>query len=286
MAISPILRELIALAAGRGAAAIGLNPLHALFTDRPDEPSPYCAEQPALSQSALYRRRCDPGISRVSGGGLAGRDRGAARHRHDRLPARRHRQAARLASRARIVPQRRQRRAPRRLRIFSRGAGRGSVALCLLRGSAPAKCAAAVAEWPQPWRSPARAQLDDFRQANAEACEFHEFVQWIADRQLGACWRPRAGTACRSVSTPISRSASTATAPMPGASRTPCSPMSPWARRPTNSTRRGKTGAWRRSIRTRCRRMISRRCGSCWRLPCGTPALSGSITCSACNGCS
>jgi 4-alpha-glucanotransferase len=42
-------------------------------------------------------------------------------------------------------------------------------------------------EWPRPWRSPDRDQLRRFRRANQEDCEFHEFMQWIADRQLGAC---------------------------------------------------------------------------------------------------
>ena len=56
------LASLIALAAARGAAAIGLNPLHALFDDRAGAGQPVCAQQPAVSQSALYRRRGDPGI--------------------------------------------------------------------------------------------------------------------------------------------------------------------------------------------------------------------------------
>ena len=42
-------------------------------------------------------------------------------------------------------------------------------------------------EWPAPWRSPDSGELASFRQVNDEACEFHEFVQWTADRQLAAC---------------------------------------------------------------------------------------------------
>ena len=42
-------------------------------------------------------------------------------------------------------------------------------------------------EWPEPWRNPDRASLQGFRQAHRDKYEFHEFVQWIADRQLHAC---------------------------------------------------------------------------------------------------
>src|SRR5258708_39253699 len=42
-------------------------------------------------------------------------------------------------------------------------------------------------EWPAPWRDPARDQLAAFRQTRDEDCEFQEFMQWVADRQLAAC---------------------------------------------------------------------------------------------------
>ncbi len=42
-------------------------------------------------------------------------------------------------------------------------------------------------QWPAPWRKPDRQSLQEFRVAHRDECEFHEFVQWIADRQLQAC---------------------------------------------------------------------------------------------------
>jgi len=42
-------------------------------------------------------------------------------------------------------------------------------------------------EWPAPWRTPSRADLERFRSENAAAVEFEEFLQWVADRQLAEC---------------------------------------------------------------------------------------------------
>ena len=39
----------------------------------------------------------------------------------------------------------------------------------------------------RPWRHPAPSRLKTLRREERDQCEFHEFVQWIADRQLRAC---------------------------------------------------------------------------------------------------
>ena len=187
MAISPISLNLIALAARRGAAAIGLNPLHALFIDRPDEPSPYApnsrlflnplyididaiAEFPGLAAAGLQAE-----IEALRATDMIAYPRVAAAKLHGL-----HLAHASFHSNSS---------AERRADFESYRAEQGEALLrfacfeVLRRQNAPRPWTA----WPQPWRNPNCTQLEDFRQAHAGDCEFHEFVQWIADRQLGAC---------------------------------------------------------------------------------------------------
>ena len=42
-------------------------------------------------------------------------------------------------------------------------------------------------EWPPQWRQPNREVLRDLRASHGHEIGFHEFVQWLADSQLGAC---------------------------------------------------------------------------------------------------
>lgn len=42
-------------------------------------------------------------------------------------------------------------------------------------------------QWPQPWCKPKANDVTDLRARHTVECEFHEFVQWVADRQLRAC---------------------------------------------------------------------------------------------------
>ena len=42
-------------------------------------------------------------------------------------------------------------------------------------------------EWPEPWRHPALADLKHLHVTERTGCEFHEFLQWVADRQMAAC---------------------------------------------------------------------------------------------------
>lgn len=180
------LGNLIACAAQSGAAGVGLNPLHALFTDRAEQASPYAPnsrvylnplyidvdavpEFPGLEEAGLaaevaaLRGTDFVDYTRVAAAKLRGltlahanfRTNATAERRAD-FEAYRHEQGEALL----------------RFACFE-----------VLRCKYPAPWT----EWPQPWRSPDRVQLRRFRRANQEGCEFHEFMQWIADRQLAAC---------------------------------------------------------------------------------------------------
>jgi 4-alpha-glucanotransferase len=181
------LARLVALAGARGAAAIGLNPLHALFPDRAEVASPYApnsrlflnplyidveaiAEFPGLAAAGLEREvealRASEMIAyaRVADAKLRGLRLAYARFRSDASADRRADFEAYRAEQGEALL---------RFACFE----------VLRRHYAPTPWT----EWPQPWRSPNPSQLEEYRQAHIEACDFHEFTQWVADRQLGAC---------------------------------------------------------------------------------------------------
>ena len=181
------LAQLIALAAQRGAAAIGLNPLHALFIDRPDEPSPY-APNSRLFLNPLYIDI--DSIAEFPGLPAAGLQAEIEALRATDMIAYRRVAAAKLHGLHLAHASFHSNGSAERRADFESYRGEQGEALLrfacfevLRRQNAPRPWTA----WPQPWRNPNCTQLEDFRQAHAGDCEFYEFVQWIADRQLGAC---------------------------------------------------------------------------------------------------
>jgi 4-alpha-glucanotransferase len=181
------LADLVALAAGQGAAAIGLNPLHALFVDRADEASPYAPNSRLFLNPLYIDVEAIPEFPGLAAAGLAAEIEAlratelvdyarvaAAKLAGLRLAHRSFRESARAARRADFERYRKdQGDTLLRFACFE-----------VLRGQfAPAPWP----QWPQPWRRSERTQLEQFRADNLEACEFQEFVQWTADRQLAAC---------------------------------------------------------------------------------------------------
>lgn len=181
------LKGLITAAANCGASAIGLNPLHVLFPDRPEQASPYAPnsrlflnplyidvaaipEFPGVGASGLGAavlavRATElidyPAVARVKLAGL-----GAA---YDRF-----RSVASAARRADFDAYRKEQGdALLRFSCFE----------VLRRQRAPESWR----EWPRPWRQPDSATLDRFHADNRGECEFQEFMQWTAARQLHAC---------------------------------------------------------------------------------------------------
>lgn len=179
------LARLITVAAECGAAGIGLNPLHALFPDRAQEASPY-APNSRIFINPLYIDV--DAIAEFPGASAAGIDldplrasalidyAGVARAKLDAL---------RLAYERFMISASDDRRAEFESYRDEQGER-------LLRFSCFEELRARFAgqpwpKWPEPWRHPEMADLRQLHAAERAGCEFHEFLQWIADRQLAAC---------------------------------------------------------------------------------------------------
>lgn len=178
------LAALLDLAHAHGAAGIGLNPLHALFLDRPQDASPYSPnsrlflnplyidveavadftpdDRAALDSEIAPLRRAElvdyPGVAAVKLRAL--------RAAHARLPKSGARRADFDAFRA------------ERGDILDRYA-----AFETLR----TKFTGPWSAWPEDWRRPDAAGIAKLRESDAAEMEFHAYLQWIADRQLRAC---------------------------------------------------------------------------------------------------
>ena len=178
------LASLIEVADHLGADGIGLNPLHALFDDRPGDCSPYSpnsrlflnalyidAEKlpeyqlDAQTREALAALRASDVVDYVSVAALKWR-------------------ALRRAFAAFKVNAK-----PVRQRDFEQfRAERGQLLSHFACFEALRhKFGTPWWEWPQEWRQPDAARCAELRQGeDAGEIEFVEFVQWTADRQLGA----------------------------------------------------------------------------------------------------
>ena len=179
------LSTLIGIAARAGASAIGLNPLHALTPERADEASPYRPNS-RLFLNPLYidvaaMPECPD---------LAEWEEDIAAARQGDLIA--YRAVGQL--KLEVLWQtwenfKRNAAADRRADFEAYRAERGDAlrrfaifeVLRLTHAPKP------WPQWPMSWRTPSAADLAKFRAANQDACEFQEFMQWSADRQLGAC---------------------------------------------------------------------------------------------------
>jgi 4-alpha-glucanotransferase len=179
------LTALLELAAQLGADGVGLNPLHALFDDKPADCSPYSPNS-RLFLNALYidveqipefeaGRKAVSAAARLREGhivdykgvaGLKWRALRAAFEKFRTQPA---------AGRREDFDAFRAERAP----LLSRFA-----CFEVLRH----KFDEPWWEWPAAWRLPDDAKCAELRRGDdADEIEFVEFVQWTADRQLRAC---------------------------------------------------------------------------------------------------
>jgi 4-alpha-glucanotransferase len=192
------LLHLVILAAVRGVSAIGLNPLHMLFPDRAEAASPYSPNSRLFLNPLYVDVESIAEFSAAETAKIAGEI--AVLRSTDLVD---YKQVARLKLTALHLAHERFRigaNAQRRAEFATYRREQGEVLLrfacfeVLRRQFAPEPWP----RWPQEWQSPDIEALESFRSRHKADCEFHEFVQWIADGQLGACQ-----TAARRLGMPI-----------------------------------------------------------------------------------
>jgi 4-alpha-glucanotransferase len=177
------LEGLIALSAGLGAGGVGLNPLHALFDDRPGDCSPYSPNSRLFLNPLYIDVEKLPGVSRPADGALARLRQGdlvdyaaVAKLKWGAL-----RSAFKKFKADPVDPNRADFEKFRSLRgpLLTRFA-----CFEVLRH----KFGKPWWEWPEVWRQPDEAQCVGLCDGKDGAeVEFVEFVQWVADRQLRNC---------------------------------------------------------------------------------------------------
>lgn len=178
------LAVIVRVAADVGAAAVGLNPLHALFLDRPQDISPY-APNSRCFLNPLYinvdavadfsgREEFESGIAATRAGELIDYGRIASlklkalRQCYDRF------RAGGLAHKTNFE-------------AFRREQGEALMRFSCFEVLKDQHADIAWPQWPDSWRCPSVEDLWRFRRDYDEACGFYEYLQWIADRQLYAC---------------------------------------------------------------------------------------------------
>jgi 4-alpha-glucanotransferase len=180
------LARLVRLAAEIGAAGVGLNPLHALFDDRPDAASPYSPNSRLFLNPLYIDLEAVPEFPGVAAAGLGD---AVARLRNASLVG--YGGIAEAKGRALRLAHRHFQAHPDPVRKADFEAFRAE------RGDALERFAAFETlrrrfrqvwwEWPDEWRRPDAMALGALRAEAADEVGFHEYVQWLADRQLAAC---------------------------------------------------------------------------------------------------
>ena len=179
------LAELIPIVASAGGAGIGLNPLHALFIDRAAEASPY-APNSRIFLNPLYIDL--DAVPDFPGATAAGIDLEVLRA-GDLID---HVQVARAKLDGLRLAFENFRAAPDAKRLSDFESYRSEQGERLRQFASFEVLRARFApgpwqDWPKPWRRPTTEDLSRLRMEQESQCEFHEYMQWIADRQLERC---------------------------------------------------------------------------------------------------
>lgn len=179
------LQNLIQLAASLGAGGIGLNPLHALFDDRPADCSPYSPN------SRFFLNPLYIDVESLPGFAAQDDDRILADVRESDIVD--YVAVAELKWRALRAAFANFNLDPKSSAQKAFAAFRSERAPLLTRFACfevlRHKHQAAWWEWPDEWQHPDDAQCDRLRAGpDAQEVAFLEFVQWCADQQLKACY--------------------------------------------------------------------------------------------------
>ncbi|MBX9824089.1 MAG: 4-alpha-glucanotransferase [Xanthobacteraceae bacterium] len=180
------LARLIETVSALGCGAVGLNPLHALFPDRPEDASPYSPNS-RLFLNPLYIDL--DAVDEFPGLAALGLEADVAALRATDIVAYKRVAEAKLAAlracHARFgnAPDARQ----RDFDAFRRGQGGDLVRFAAFEVLRQRFAGRPWREWPEPWRSPDDARLGRFCAEHADAAGFQMYVQWLADSQLQAC---------------------------------------------------------------------------------------------------
>jgi 4-alpha-glucanotransferase len=178
------LERLIELAGELGADGVGLNPLHALFDDRPRDCSPYSPNSRLFLNALYIDVEKVPEYRPAPNGDVLVRLREAPTVDYAGVAEQKWRALRAAFAKFSANP------APKRREDFARFRTERGTQLShfacfeMLRH----KFTGPWWEWPEEWRQPSEAQLAKLRKGpDRREIEFVEFVQWTADRQLRAC---------------------------------------------------------------------------------------------------
>jgi 4-alpha-glucanotransferase len=180
------LLALIDLAADLGASGVGLNPLHCLFDDRMEEPSPYFPNSRLFLNPLYIDVEALPEFPGIEAAGL---DERLARLRSENVIDYRGMAEVKMRALKLAHDTFRKRGSPERRNSFD--LFRESHPLPLARFACfeflRRKLAGPWWEWPEPWRRADAKALRLLRRDEEADIGFFEFVQWVAHDQLERC---------------------------------------------------------------------------------------------------
>lgn len=180
------LAMLLEIVAKVGCAGVGLNPLHALFYDRSAIGSPYSPSSRLFINPLYIDVTLAPGFKPRQIEGFSNEvERLRAGELVDYLAVAKLKLAA-LHVACRDFFMLRDSSAKADFEAFRREGGRELAmfaAFETLRGMHGSQWPA----WPEEWRVPSDEIIDHLRQSHAGEFAFHEYMQWVADRQLAHC---------------------------------------------------------------------------------------------------